>query len=74
MAIINHKKNGAVIVAVVVSGVEVVAGVVVAHTDGGTRTDFRITAPADGGTYTITAVFTIDDGQQLTRTANLWVV
>ena len=50
-----------------------VPGVVVAHTDGGTRTDFRITAPA-AGIYTITAIFTIDDGQQLTRTATLWVV
>jgi hypothetical protein len=52
----------------------VVSGVVGAHTDGGTRTDFRVAAPATAGMYTITAVFTISDGQKLTRTASLWVV
>ena len=50
-----------------------VADVVGAHTDAGTRTDFRITAPV-AGMYTMTAVFTISDGQKITRLADLWVV
>jgi hypothetical protein len=50
-----------------------VAGVVGAHTETSTRTDFRITAPAAGG-YTITAEFTSSSGEVLTRTADLWVV
>ena len=50
-----------------------VPDVVGAHTDAGTRTDFRITAPA-AGMYTLTAVFTISDGQKITRLADLWVV
>ena len=50
-----------------------VAGVVTSHTESGTRTDFRVTAPAVG-VYTITAVFTISDGQKITRTATLSVV
>lgn len=52
---------------------EAVAGVVGNHTETDTRTDFRITAPA-AGAYVLTAVFTISDGQKLTRVANLTVV
>jgi len=37
------------------------------------RADGRVTAPG-AGEYTLTAVFTIDDGQKLTRTATLIVV
>ena len=55
------------------SGVTV-AGVVTDHTDSGTRTDFRITAPATVGPYEIAAVFTIDDGQKITRYATFQVV
>ena len=50
-----------------------VAGVVGAHTETGTRTDFRVTAPT-AGAYVLTAVFTISDGQKLTRIANLTAV
>lgn len=50
-----------------------VAGVVTDHTDSGTRTDFRITAPT-AGAYTIQMVFTIDDGQKITRYAALRVI
>ena len=50
-----------------------VAGVVGAHTETDTRTDFRITPPA-AGMYTITAEFTSSSGEVLTRTADLWVV
>lgn len=50
-----------------------VEGVVGAHTETATRTDFRITAPAAGG-YTVRATFTIDDGQVFPRYAGLWVV
>lgn len=51
----------------------VVPNVVGAHTETGARTDFRVTAPA-AGSYALTAVFTISDGQKLTRVANLTVV
>ena len=50
-----------------------VAGVVTAHSETAMRTDFRVEAPAIG-VYTITAVFTIDDGQVITKTASLRVV
>lgn len=50
-----------------------VANVVGNHTETATRTDFRVTAPT-AGAYTLTAVFTISDGQKLTRIANLTVV
>jgi hypothetical protein len=50
-----------------------VAGVVGAHTETTSRTDFRLTAPV-AGAYTLTAVFTISDGQKITRHAGLWVV
>lgn len=50
-----------------------VAGVVGSHTETASRTDFRVTAPAAGG-YLLAAVFTISDGQQYTRIANLVVV
>lgn len=52
---------------------ETVASVIGAHTETDTRTDFRITAPA-AGAYTLTATFTIDDGQQITRTATIRTV
>ena len=47
--------------------------VVGSHSETAARTDFRVTAPAAGG-YLLTAVFTISDGQQYTRIANLVVV
>jgi hypothetical protein len=49
------------------------AGVVGSHTETGSRTDFRLTVPA-AGSHTITTVFTISDGQQITKVADLWVV
>lgn len=52
---------------------EAVAGVVGNHTETDARTDFRVTAPT-AGAYVLTAVFTISDGQKLTRVANLTVV
>ena len=52
---------------------EPVADVVTASTESGTRSDFRLTVP-DAGAYTLTAVFTIDDGQEITKTASLWSV
>lgn len=48
----------------------IVADVVGNHTETDTRTDFRLTVPA-AGMYTLTAVFTIDDGQKITRTATI---
>jgi hypothetical protein len=51
-----------------------VAGVVSDNTETATRTDFRVTAPATAGAYTLTAVFTISDGQKLTRISDLWIV
>ena len=48
----------------------VVPNVVGSHSDGGARTDFRVTAPA-AGTYQLAAVFTISDGQKITRIAAL---
>ena len=50
-----------------------VAGVVGGHTETSSRTDFRVTAPI-AGVYLLTAVFTISDGQKITRLADLWVV
>ena len=50
-----------------------VPGVVGSHSETDARTDVRVTAPAAGG-YLLTAVFTISDGQQYTRIANLVVV
>ena len=47
-----------------------VIGVTPTVTD--SRVDFRVTAPA-AGRYTITADFTIDDGQSITHTATLTV-
>ena len=38
------------------------------------RMDFRLTAPATAGGYTLTAAFTISDGQQITRYAQFLVV
>lgn len=38
------------------------------------RVDFRLTVPSAAGWYTLTAVFTISDGQQLTRIAGLPIV
>jgi hypothetical protein len=52
----------------------VVAGVVTAHTETTTRTDLRLAVPAVAGMYLLTAVFTISDGQKLTRLADLQVV
>jgi hypothetical protein len=49
---------------------DTVAEVVGVHNETDTRTDFRITAPV-AGAYTLTAVFTIDDGQKITRIAKL---
>jgi hypothetical protein len=40
----------------------------------GGRVDFRITVPGSAGSYRITAVFTISDGQRITRTCGLPVV
>jgi hypothetical protein len=51
----------------------VVAGVVGTHTEAAGRTDFRLTAPA-AGVYQLTAVFSVDDGQQFTRVAGLVAV
>ena len=39
-----------------------------------TRVDFRIVVPATAWLYEIIAVFTIDDGQEITRTAQFRVV
>jgi hypothetical protein len=50
-----------------------VPSVVGNHSESATRTDFRITVPA-AGAYTLKVVFTIDDGQKITRTATLWSV
>jgi hypothetical protein len=47
-----------------------VAGVVGAHTETDSRTDFRVTAPATTGSYQLAAVFTISDGQRLTKVAD----
>jgi hypothetical protein len=52
----------------------VTAGVVTDSTITSPAVDFRVAAPATAGGYLITAVFTIDDGQQITHTADLWVV
>lgn len=52
----------------------IVAGVVTGHTETATRTDFRLALPSTAGSYTLTAVFTISDGQKITKTAALWVV
>lgn len=51
-----------------------VAGMVGAHTETSSRTDFRVTAPATAGAYDISAEFTIDDGQQITHIAKIAVV
>lgn len=51
-----------------------VAGVVTDSTVSDTRVDFRITAPATAGNYTLTCVFTINDGQKLTRHATITLV
>ena len=51
----------------------VVEDVVGDHTETSSRSNFRLTAPA-AGTYELAAVFTISDGQILTRIASLWVV
>ena len=40
----------------------------------GGRVDFQITAPADAGTYRLTAVFTVSDGQRISKTATFEVV
>lgn len=50
-----------------------VAGVVGSHSETSARTDFRVTAPA-AGSYQLAAVFTIDDGQKITRVAEVLVV
>ena len=50
-----------------------VPGAVTAHTETATRTDFRLTAPSVGA-YQLMAVFKIDDGQTLTRFADVLVV
>lgn len=50
------------------------AGVVTGHTETDNRTDFRLALPSTAGMYTLTAVFTISDGQKITKTATLWVV
>lgn len=50
-----------------------VANVVGSHTEAAARTDFRVTAPAAGG-YLLAAVFTISDGQKITRVVDLLVV
>jgi hypothetical protein len=60
--------------AVADAGGRQVAGVVTAHSESDARTDFRLSAPASAGLYTLTAVFTISDGQKLTRAADLRVV
>lgn len=52
----------------------VIPNVVPGSTETGTRTDFRIACPVTVGVYQITAVFTIDDGQKLTRVVELIVV
>lgn len=49
-------------------------GAVDNESSSGGRVDFRIHAPATPGIYRLTAVFTIDDGQQLTRLADVWVI
>ena len=49
-------------------------GAIGAHSETDTRTDFRINAPATAGMYELTAVFTINDGQKITRTATLRIV
>ena len=56
------------------SAAATVAGVVGAHTETAARTDFRITAPAATGDYQIAAVFTVSDGQKITRIAAVRVV
>jgi hypothetical protein len=56
------------------SAAATVANVVTGHTETAARTDFRIAAPATVGNYQIAAVFTISDGQKLTRTAAIRVV
>ena len=38
------------------------------------RVDFQVTAPATAGTYLLKAVFTISDGQVITKTASFGVV
>ena len=50
-----------------------VAGAVSTSTESGTRSDFRYSL-ASAGVYTLKAVFTISDGQTITRTATLWAV
>lgn len=53
---------------------DTVTGMVTNQTISGGRVVFRIAAPTTAGEYSIEAVFTISDGQQITRTAKLPVV
>jgi len=55
-----------------VAGV-IMVGAVGSHTETDSRTDFRLTAPVEGS-YQLAAVFTISDGQKLTRVADLSIV
>jgi len=50
-----------------------VVGAVSAHSETDARSDFRYSLGTAGG-YLLQAVFTIDDGQVITRTAGVWVV
>ena len=51
-----------------------VAGVLSNTSISGTRVDFRITAPTTAGQYTLSALFTISDGQSIPREATISVV
>ena len=55
---------------------EAVPGVVAENsiTLGTGRVDFQLTAPAAAGTYHLSAVFTISDGQRITKTATVEAV
>ena len=64
----------AVACAVTNSAGEAVAGVISNTSISGTRVDFRVTAPTTAGQYTLSALFTISDGQSIPREAIILVV
>ena len=68
--LVSGETIGSVAFTVTTSAGATVANVVGSHTETATRTDFRVTAPAIGG-YLLYAVFTISDGQKITKTADL---
>jgi hypothetical protein len=72
--LVTGETVSSVVFVVTTSAGVVVAGVISGNTESAGRTDFRVTAPATAGSYTLTAVFTISDGQKYTRTADLWIV